>query len=129
VELRTLFNEIIADGGEESPWFMHEDRKHVADHVRDQAQRRGDPELKKRALAAADSWNRAFASAPPEAALGLGDLYVGFGDPMPKPEATEEELDHDRRRGQVLDAANEGVGHCRAALKRLTELERATPEG
>jgi hypothetical protein len=117
-DLRWLFEDVIADGGKDTAWFLQEDRKRVAVLVRNQAERAEAGKLKRSALAAVTSWDAACAGAPAEAepVVLIGDHSDG--------QHRQFALEHDQRQSQATDVAEEGVGHCLAAITRLNALER-----
>jgi hypothetical protein len=117
-DLRNLFNDVSAAGGQDNSWFLHPDRRQAAQNVRDQAARVDDDKLKAEALAAAGCWDHAYAWAPPE----TPPVVTWGGDDNPPGTGPR-----DQRLSQVADAAGAGVVHCEAAIARLNELEQAAP--
>ena len=120
-QLASLLDEVLAQGGRVTAWFLSADRKRIAEQVREQAARVGDGELRAHAQAAADAWDSAFAYAPPERGLRVYSPN--------QPDAYKEA---DRGRGarmeRVCGAAEAGKAAARRAVERLTELERQLPE-
>jgi len=117
--IRPLFQEVVASGGERTPYFLDEQRKWAGQRVRDVADWVDDALLRQRLTWVADSWDHAFAKAPPE----QGPRAYSPPDYGSEVYRREDE-EHARRLGEVADAANKGLGECREALSRLGELER-----
>jgi hypothetical protein len=115
VELRDLFSEVVADGGEDAEWFLGSARKLAAVEVRDLAARVSDYTLKSYLSVAAKHWAEATAQAPPHQRARLWAII--------NPARYQRE-DADRRRMfvEVVNTAKSGIIECDSALDRLTEL-------
>jgi hypothetical protein len=116
IQMRDLCDEVIADGGKDSGWFLHGDRKFTAAHLRDESDRLGDHKLRELARAAAQAWDSTFAAAPPPRParaynLNRPDMY------------RDEDLAHDSRRARATDGADVAKVQCGLVIARLNELE------
>jgi hypothetical protein len=122
--LHTTFAEIIASGGKDVPWFLDDGRKHLGEHLREEAARVGDRPLKESAKSAVAAWDKAFAFSPPAQGARAYPLGTGY------PEAYRlADLERDERMANVSDAARAGQENCRVAIDRLNDLEAKSPEG
>jgi hypothetical protein len=115
-ELRDLLGEVVADGGEDSEWFLDSARKNLAVQVRDWAEEVGDDTLQRHLEEGARSWAEATAQAPPHQRARL----LAIINPH---RYQREDADRQRMFIEVVNTAKLGVTACDSALDRLTELE------
>jgi hypothetical protein len=107
---REGFQEIVAHGGRDTPFFLGDERRDVGQSLQDNAGRVGH-ELRPKLEQIAVSWNQAFGRAP------AGGNVVPPGE-APNP-------DRLRRYDEQVNVAHRGLEQCATALCLLNELESA----
>ena len=102
-------DELTTHGGKDSGFFLGGAYKGFEQRLLDVADRVGDTGLKRHLQSAAQSWNKAWALAPPT------QIVVNPDSPANAETA--------RRRDQVAEKAREGRWHRDNALARLNQLQ------
>ncbi|MFD3503733.1 hypothetical protein [Streptomyces sp. NPDC058678] len=119
-ECRRLFGEVVATG-RRSDWFLKDERRDIAERLRDLAVRRTDRQLRAALETVAETWDKSFAMAP-----GTTGTIGRWSDQEPTPRERQRRAEEQQRFEEQADVAREGVQHVSAALARLNELERHT---
>jgi hypothetical protein len=110
---RAVFQDLVSRGGDDLAFFQNPKNKFIGQGLGDSARRTGNKPLKQAILAVAGSWDKAFASAPPDPGprvINLNDIGRSL-DP-----------EYERRLHEVGDVAQEGLDHAVEALRQLTAL-------
>lgn len=119
-ECRRLFGDIVAKG-RRSDWFLKDERRDTAEHLRDLAARRTDRQLRAALETVAETWDKAFARAP-----GVTGTIGRWSDQEPTPGERQRRAEEQQRFGEQADLAREGVQQVSVALARLNKLEQRT---
>lgn len=117
---RRFFGDIVT-GGRRSDWFLSEERREIAETLRDLAVRRTDMPLRAAMEAVATTWDKTFAFAPPPSGP-----RVRYSDQEPTAQERQKSAEEQRRFGEQAEVARDGVQQVSVALDRLNELERRT---
>ena len=110
---RDTFQEIVTRGGEDTSFFLDENRQSISLSLRENAARVGSSALKEALERVAGTWDQAFALAPPDP----GPTTIRLDqDWQPDPEYV-------RRLADVAEVAQRGLLECADALDRLNAEE------
>ncbi len=110
---RAVFQDLVSRGGDDDAFFEDQENKFIGQGLRDSAGRTGNKPLERAILAVAGSWDKAFATAPPDPGprvINLNDIGRSF------------DSEYERRRGEVAEVAQDGLDQAVAALAQLTAL-------
>ena len=120
-DARDGFRHLTAVGGETSSWFLDADRKATDQRLSDLAKRCDDEQLRRLLDDTAAAWRKCFALSPPP----HGVRVFGIGE-YPESYRRQDE-ESARRKGEVVEAAHDGLDVANRALDRLNDLERRLP--
>lgn len=112
-DARAVFQDLVSRGGDDKAFFEDPKSKFIGQGLRDCAGRTGNKPLKQAISAVAGSWDKAFATAPPDSGpqvINLNDIGASF-DP-----------EYERRRDEVASVAQDGLDRAMEALAQLTVL-------
>jgi hypothetical protein len=112
-DARTLFLDLVSRGGDAKAFFEDPKNKFIGQGLRDCAGRTGNKPLKQAISAVAGSWDKAFATAPPDSGprvINLNDIEASF------------EPEYKRRRDEAAGLAQDGLDKAVEALAQLTAL-------
>ncbi len=110
---RAVFQDLVSRGGDDKAFFEDPKNKFIGQGLRDCAGRTGNKPLKQAILAVAGSWDKAFATAPPDPGprvINLNDIGRSL-DP-----------EYERRLHEVAEVAQDGLDKAVEALAQLTAL-------
>ena len=99
----------VARGGRDFAFFCCEDKQLIGQSLRDNAARVGDRDLRAGLDRVAQTWDQAFATAPPSIA------FIDLEAPV--------DSERQRRLAAVAEVARRGLDECAAVLARINALE------
>ena len=108
------FQDLVTSGGADTAFFLDDEHRLIGQDIRHAAARTPSNRLKGALLEGASTWDRAFATAPPD----LGPQVVNLkniGASFPP--------EYERRRGEVAEVARDGLDQCERGLARLNAEE------
>ena len=124
IQTRTLFQDVVTNGGCESSWGGFDGRTSPSQQLHDHAPRVGDTALKESVENAARAWDATVAFAQPPRAPRVYNPNLPYPEDWAREDARYETLF-----AQQVAVARNGIEECNAALDRLNELERVGPRG